>query len=46
MEIAQLYKSTYNIQLQQIHISLVQEKHISNMAGEHTLAEPKLMVAP
>ena len=43
MEIAQLCKSAYNNQLQQ---SLSQDKTVSNMAGEHTLAEPKLKVKP
>ena len=29
-----------------IHISLSQQKHASNMAGEHIWAEPKLKVTP
>ena len=44
MEIAQLCKSTYNNR--QSILSLSQEKHVSNMACEHTLAEPKLKVTP
>ena len=40
-------KSAYNNQLQQSSSnSLSEEKDVSNMAGEHTLAEPKLKVTP
>ena len=39
MEIAELCKIIN-------HIFLSLEKHISNMAGEQTLAEPKLKVTP
>ena len=35
MEIAQLYKSTCNNQLQQSTYLCHKEKHVSNMAGEH-----------
>ena len=42
MEIAQLCESTFAA----IHISLSEEKRVSNIAGEHTLAEPKLKVTP
>ena len=45
MEIAQLCKGTYNNQLEQ-SISLSYAKHVSNVAGEHTLAKPKYKVTP
>ena len=43
--LAQLWKSTYDNQLKQ-SMYLSNEKHVSNMAGEHTLAEPKLKITP
>ena len=46
MEIAQLCKSTHNNSVAAINISLSSEKHVSNMAGEDTFAEPKLKVTP
>ena len=46
MEIAQLCISTYKPSVAAIRISLSQEKHVSNMVGERTLAEPKLKITP
>ena len=43
MEIAQLCKSTHNTQLQQSIRDLCNTR---NMAGAHTLVEPKLKVTP
>ena len=45
MEIAQLYTTTNNNQLQLPYVFVI-EKDVSNMAGEHPLAEPKLKVIP
>ena len=45
MEKAQLCKIAYNKQLQQ-SIYLCHMRDVSNMAGEHTSAEPKLKVTP
>ena len=44
MENSKLCKNTYNNQLQQsIYLSKAKQ-HVSNMAGEHTLADPKLKI--
>ena len=47
MEIAQLCKSAYNNQLQQsIYLCYKRKEYMADMAGELTLAEPKLKVTP
>ena len=46
MEKAQLCDCAYNNQLQKSIYLCKEANDVSNMAGEHTLAEPKLKVTP